>query len=378
MASLLERKLIVVTGKGGAGKSTIAGALGLLAARRGLRTLVVEVGERSHLAALYGRATGPVEDGAEQPAGVEGGDEPRASAEQDDAEPDGVGPDGEVELEPGLWTLSLDPDRALIEWMRDLGGRLPARVLASSSSFQYFAAAAPGAEELVSLVKLHVLSGVGGGRYDLVVLDAPATGHALAMLAAPATFTAIVRGGPLARRAVEVREMLQDDRLSGYVAVARPTEMAVSETLDLERGLSEQVGRDLDAVVVNGTVARRFAPAELARLDALAGEAAASDRGDQRIDSIAAAAARAAQAAGERARSQRRQIARLRRLRLARWPIGDPAACPGGRASYSRLDRRSAAPSVFSVPFAFVPQLDRVELEKIAARLARSLLSPES
>jgi anion-transporting ArsA/GET3 family ATPase len=353
MASLFERKLIVVTGKGGAGKSTIAGALGLLAARQGLRTIVVEAGEQSHLTALYGGASH-----AAQPGAGATSERPVLGAE--------------VELEPGLWSLTLDPDGALIEWMRDLGGRLPARALAASSSFRYFAAAAPGAEELVSLVKLHDLSAAGGARFDLAVLDAPATGHALAMLSSPDTFAAIVRNGPLARRADEVREMLADDRLSGYVAVARPTEMAVSETLELERGLSEQVGRQLDAVVVNGMIARRFSAADLQRIDAVADELPSGSR------ALATAAARAAHAAGERARSQRRQVARLRRLRLARGSIGDPAAHPGGRASYSLNDRRSPAPSVVSVPFAFVPQLDRAELAKIAGALERQLMPNRS
>jgi anion-transporting ArsA/GET3 family ATPase len=331
MASLLERKLIVVTGKGGAGKSTIAAALGLLGAQRGLRTVVVEVGERSHLAALYG---------ARNEYGVE------------------------VELEPGLWTLTLDPDRALIEWMRELGGRLPARALASSSSFQYFAAAAPGAEELVSLVKLHDLAAAADGRHDVVVLDAPASGHALAMLAAPDTFAAIVRSGPLARRAGQVREMLADPRISGYVAVARATEMAVSETIELDQALRERFGRGLDATVVNATVARRFTGAELARLDALADATAAvgpaADAAAARTaaadgeiapgsDPVGLAAARAARAAAAQARAQRRQIARLRRLRAA----------------------TGSESSIVNVPYEFVPGIDRAALANIAQRLAR-------
>ncbi|HEX5308628.1 MAG TPA: ArsA-related P-loop ATPase [Solirubrobacteraceae bacterium] len=322
MASLLERKLIVVTGKGGAGKSTIAGALGLLGTRRGLRTIVVEVGERSHLAALYGRENGDSLD-RDGDAGV-----PALGAE--------------IELEPGLWSLTLDPDAALIEWMRDLGGRLPARVLASSTSFRYFAAAAPGAKELVSLIKLHDLSAARDGSYDLVVLDAPATGHALAMLASPSTFTAIVRGGPLARRASEVQQMVADAGFSGYVAVTRATEMSVTETIELDRGLHERVERDLDAVVVNGTIARRFSAAELERIDMLANRSAAT-----------VAVARAAHAAAERAHTQRRQLARLRGLSFT----------DDGRAA-----------GVLSVPFAFTPFVDREALAKIATRLERQLM----
>ncbi len=121
---MLERKLIVVTGKGGVGKTTVSAALGLLAARRGLRTIVVEVtgGEEGceaagtgRLAALLGHAEAP-------PHGVE------------------------VELQEGLlWGLSIDRNRVLAEWLRAIGGRVPARVLTSSSSFQYLIAAAPGA-----------------------------------------------------------------------------------------------------------------------------------------------------------------------------------------------------------------------------------------
>lgn len=306
MASLLEHKLIVVTGKGGAGKSTIAAALGLLGTRRGLRTIVVEVGQQDQLARLYGGDPVP---------GVE------------------------VELEPNLWSLALDPDLALIEWMRDLGGRLSARVLASSSSFQYLAAAAPGAKELVSLVKLHELSATGKGRYDLVVFDAPATGHALAMLASPRTLRAIVRSSPLAQRAAEVQAMLEDPVHTGYVAIARATEMAVSETIELEDGLNKCLDRDLDSVVLNAVLPRRFTPAEIERIERVVAPGASS------------AAVRAAQIVHERGRMQQNQIARLRRHRESRGVPGN----------------------VTTVPFAFVSEIDRVTFGRIAARLARGL-----
>jgi anion-transporting ArsA/GET3 family ATPase len=320
MASLLEHKLIVVTGKGGAGKSTIAGALGLLGAHRGLRTIVVEVGEQDQLAKLY-----------KYPA-------PR-SDRQDRETRRGQAPGTEIELEPNLWSLSLDPDLDLIEWMRDLGGRLPARVLASSSSFQYLAAAAPGAKELVSLVKLHELSAAGKGRYDLVVFDAPATGHALAMLASPRTLRAIVRSSPLAQRAADVQEMLEDRLHTGYVAVARATEMAVSETIELEEGLRQCLDRELDSVVLNAVLPRRFTPAEIQRIEQVLAPGAPR------------AAARAAQIVHERGRMQQNQIARLRRHRVA-------DGAPG---------------SVTAMPFAFLPEIDRAALASIATRLERGL-----
>src|SRR3977135_251336 len=147
MTSVLDRDLLVVTGKGGVGKTTLATALGLLAAERGLRTIVIEVGAQGRLPALFGLP--PQSPGAE------------------------------VELQKGLWNLSIDPDRALLEWLQALGGRVSGRILASSGTFQYFAAAAPGAKELVSMVKIWELTQGrrwrGRGGYDLVVLDAPAT-----------------------------------------------------------------------------------------------------------------------------------------------------------------------------------------------------------
>src|SRR5271165_1491760 len=171
MAPLLDRELLVVTGKGGVGKTTIAAALGLLAAREGLRTIVVEVGDHSRLVDLFGSVPGA--------AGVE------------------------RRLQEKLWSITIDPDRALLEWVQELGGRIPGRLLASSGTFQYFAAAAPGAKELFGMVKVWELA--QGRRwqrraagYDLVVLDAPATGHALGMLRSPQTFGAIARVGPVA------------------------------------------------------------------------------------------------------------------------------------------------------------------------------------
>jgi anion-transporting ArsA/GET3 family ATPase len=344
VASVLERKLIVVTGKGGVGKTTVSAALGLLAARRGLRTIVAEVtgseegGDCSgtgRLAALLGH-------------GVDGTSSPP---------PHGV----ETELQEGLWGLSIDRNRVLAEWLRAIGGRVPARVLTSSSSFQYLIAAAPGAREMTSMVKVwelaqgrrpatdrrsgaHSPEGRVGSRgerpadHDLVILDAPATGHALAMLRAPRTFATIARVGPIARQAGQVRALLEDPARSAYLAVAHPTEMAVTEALELGAGLRRELDRELDAVVVNGALPRRFQGGELQRIAALDGAPA-----DGRA--VTRSAMRAAQAVHERARSQQSQIARLRRERV----------------------------DVVTVPFAFKAELDRAAVEKIAERLDTAL-----
>lgn len=349
MASLLERRLVVVTGKGGAGKTTVAAALGLLAAGRGSRTLVVEVGDRRELPALF--------ETSEERAGVERACVERVGVESDDPAREG-GASGErgdaTRLGERLWCASLDPDRALIDWLRRASGRVSARVLGSSATFQYFAAAAPGAKELVSLVAVSELC-KPGGPYDLVVLDAPATGHALAMLAAPRTFAAIVRSGPLAAQGRGVRELLEDSGRSAFVAVAHAGEMAVAETLDLEQGLRRELDRDLDAVIVNGALPQRFTREEVAGLKRLDMEL--DDAGRPRSTRAASeqklmrAAVRSAVTVHRRTRLQQSQIARLRRQRFT-----------GG-----------APPDVLTVPFQFVPEIDVVALDGLARALGRRL-----
>ena len=324
MTSLLERKLLVVAGKGGVGRTTIASAIGLLAADRGLRTLVVEVAHQDRLPELFGLAA--------------------------------QGPGIETELREGLWSLSIDADRALLEWLQALGGRVSGRLLASSSTFQYFTAAAPGAKELVSMVKIWELtqSRRWHGRafgYDLVVLDAPATGHALGMLQSPRTFGAIARVGPIAAQARQVQALLKDPARCGYLAVAQGTEMAVTETVELDAGLRRELDRRLHAVIVNAVLPQRFTAAELARLAELsdgvrAQQARAHASGDRGAsDSLTRSATLAARAVHLRARYQHNQIARLRRRRF----------------------------QVVSIPFQFGSELDLRALTRIAGHLARRL-----
>jgi len=303
---MLERELLFVTGKGGVGKTTLAAALGLLAAERGLRTIVVELGDQGRLPALFGL---PPEE-----------------------------PGMETLLFDRLWSISIDPDQALLEWLQQLGGRVSGRVLASSGTFQYFAAAAPGAKELVSMVKIWELTQGErwqrrAGGYDLVVIDAPSTGHALGLLHSPRTFGAIARVGPIAGQAQRVRELLEDPARSAFLGVALATDMAVTETLELQDGLLQGLGRTLDRVLLNCLLPSRFTAAELERIARLDGS------------EIGRSAAAAARAAHDRARFQHNQLARLRRRRF----------------------------EALGVPFLFGAELDLPAVQRIAAHLRRRL-----
>ena len=271
MEDILAKPLIVVTGKGGVGKSTVAAALGTAAAARGLRTIVAEVAARDDVSrALAGSGAG------------------RTFVER------AVG--------DGLHHISIDPESALEEYLRDQLPRGVSDLVASSRIFSYLAAATPGLRELLTVGKVWELAQPGrrtpGARpYDVVILDAPATGHGVATLTAPGTFADAAMVGPVARQGGRIHEMLTDPDRTAVVGVATAEEMPVNETLALSGALDEQLGQRFAAVVVNGVLPQRFTRADEEALAAAPGSRAV----------------RAARAEAGRARAHRSQIARLRR-----------------------------------------------------------------
>ena len=307
MTTVLDKQLLIVAGKGGAGKTTIATATALLAAREGKNAIVVEVGASARIPRLFGVRA--------RESGVE------------------------IELAERVSSIAIDPDTALLEWLQELGGRVPGRVLASSGTFQYFAAAAPGAKELVSMIKIWELTQSRRWKrrsadYDVVILDAPATGHALGMLSSPRTFGAIARVGAVAKQTRHVEELLADHQRSGYVAVATATELAIEETLEFEQRLADGLARELDVVLVNATIPQRFSASDLRTLARAA-----------RDGELAAAAFEAANAAHARARFEQSLVARLRRRGLP----------------------------VHTVPFRFEHEIDLEGIGRIASALSRAL-----
>jgi anion-transporting ArsA/GET3 family ATPase len=279
LRSLLDKRLVVVTGKGGVGKTTVTAALGLAAARRGKRTVVCEVAEQERLAGMFGVTE--------------------------------VG-HGEHELAAGLHAVSVNPERAKEEWLhyQFKSGAL-ASMLGGSRIFQYLTAAAPGLSELVTMGKVWDLAQLrrrtGGSVYDLAIVDAPATGHGLAMLGAPATYAGVARLGPIGRQAVIIDRFLRDRASTGVLVAALPEEMPVNETIEFERRLRDELGMVVDAIVVNAVYPERFRAEDVRRLAALDGRGSPEAR----------AALRAAVSEHRRARGERAQVRRLRRAASA-------------------------------------------------------------
>ena len=297
--------MVFVTGKGGVGKTTVAVALGLRAASEGRRTIVCEVAAQENASRIFGHTE----------VGFH-----------------------EVEMEENLWAISIDPDESMREYvLLQLKVRAMRDMLFRSSIFNYLAAATPGLKELVTIGKIWELSQLdrkvkSGRKYDLVIVDAPATGHGIGFLRTPRTFAAIARVGPIHSQAQQLERLITDQQHTGSAIVSLPEEMPVNESASLEADLRDEVGVAVDRVYLNGLYPERFSKEEAERLASLAGASQGSVR----------AAARAALSEHGRARSQRAQLARLR--------------------------RRVAAP-VRTLPFLFEPELGLDSARRLAARL---------
>jgi anion-transporting ArsA/GET3 family ATPase len=294
-----QSRLVIVAGKGGVGKTTVTAALSVMAAEAGLRTLIVEVEGKTGLGAAFGRG------------------ELRYD---------------EIELADRVRARTVTSDQALLEYLEDHGMRRLSRRLANTGFLDVVATAAPGIKDILVLGKVKSLE--KSGDADLIVLDAPAAGHAVTFLTSARGLLDAVRVGPVRKQAEDVLDLLTDPARCQVLLVTLPEETPVNEAVETAARLREKVGVHIGGIVVNGL----YPP--------VAGLESASEL----LAGVPPGEAEAVLAAAEfrRARHQlqQEQLARLAdKLDLPQLPL----------------------------PFLFSPELGRDEIDELASALAKSV-----
>lgn len=250
LAELCQKRLLIVTGKGGVGKSTVAGALALASTQSGAKTLLCEVNADSRLPELLGVA----EPGPEV-----------------------------AEAEHNLWTLNVRPRESMLEYVKmRLGFERLSRAMLESSMMRAFLRFVPSLQELVLLGKILYLvrerTAGGAYRFDRIILDAPATGHLVPFLSVPTVIREALPAGVLATEVTWMREELADRERTGVVLVATPEETSLSEVLELGPNLNDRVGVHPIAVALNRATLPRFSAEDVDALPALLKPAAERHR----------------------------------------------------------------------------------------------------
>jgi anion-transporting ArsA/GET3 family ATPase len=316
---LLDRKLLFVTGKGGVGKTTVSAGLAWLAASAGKRTLVCELDAKGDLASSFETARTRFE---------------------------------EREVAPNLWAMSMDAEASLRQYLL-LQLRVPriAGIGTVARMFDFVASAAPGVREIVSVGKL--CWEVRERHYDLVVVDAVASGHIIGQLAAPQAINRLVQVGPVRQQTGWMLDVLSDRATSGVVIVATPEEMPVTETIELVSRLEAETTVGLAAIIVNRVLPELFGTREEQVFDALCTPSAT----ERLAGRLGAEPERLLEAARLMVKMRRSRAAHLDRLRAAL------DSSPGG-----------AAPLLL-LPYLFLRSYGLRSTHQIAAALSAELES---
>ncbi|MPY94426.1 MAG: P-loop NTPase [Acidimicrobiia bacterium] len=217
----------IVAGKGGVGKTTMTAALALVASRAGLSVLVLDVEGRPELPGLFGRP----------PLGF-----------------------AEATLAPGVRGRWISADDALMEYLADHGLRRLARTMFETGVVDVLARATPGMQDILVLGKIKQLERTGAA--DVILVDAPASGHAISFLRSPRGLLDAVRRGPVHTQAREVLELLTDGHRCQVLLAALPEETPVNELVETAFSLEEDIGIKLGPVLLNGSYPQLDLPGE--------------------------------------------------------------------------------------------------------------------
>jgi hypothetical protein len=243
IADLMRRRLLVMLGKGGVGRSAVTAALALLSSRRGRRTLVIEADPRAPIAAAWGG---------------------RPSFDP-------------LELAPNLSAMMLGGQESLEQYLSFVAPRAVLHAVFRSRIYQYFVHAAPAVRELTMMGKVfHEIERRKAPLkpWDLVIFDAPASGQALSMIRTPFAASGAFGDSIAGREARNIVALLGDFARCGIVAVTTAEPLAVAETLELGHAV-EALKIRLAAAFFNRASNARFAAADIARVARLADRDAA-------------------------------------------------------------------------------------------------------
>lgn len=219
---LADKKLILVSGKGGVGKTTLSAAMALAFSREGRRVLLAEMNSQGQIATLLGHTA--------------------------------VGYEAQ-ELAPRLHGMNVIPMKAFEEYvLTQLKFRSVYSAVFDNKFVRFFIEGAPGLSELMSIGKIYSMV----DDYDVLIVDTPATGHGMSLLQVPTIVAEAVRVGPLKTHSEKIESLLKDPKRTALVNVTLPEEMPVAETLELEHWVRDKLGISLSLVLINAVYPRLF------------------------------------------------------------------------------------------------------------------------
>jgi anion-transporting ArsA/GET3 family ATPase len=312
-------RVIIVAGKGGVGKTTVTATLAVAAARTGMSVLIVEVEGKSGLAAAF--------------------DRPSLGYEESD-------------LAPGVRARTLTPDAALVDWLENNGLKRISRRLVQTGALDIVATAVPGMKDILVLGKVKSLDVQRSA--DLILVDAPAAGHAITFLTSAQGLLDAVSVGPVRKQATDVVELLSDPERCQVLLVTMPEETPVSELVDTAFAIEDRTGVHLGPVVVNGCYEELI-------VDGAAGNGHGTTNGSASAAAVQHDAELLDVFVSER---EARDLARAAAFRAERAAIQHHQA--------DRLAQRLPLPQI-RLPFLFTADLGLEEIEHLADVFAREV-----